>query len=461
MTEPGYQSWKRALVYGLGMSGLAATRLLRRHRVEVVGVDSRSAADLDVAELAGDEGVELLLGSEPAALPDQIDGVVLSPGVPLDRPLVRAARSRALPVVAEVELAAAFLEGPLVAITGSNGKSTTTAMTGRLLRAADYEVEICGNIGVPLSSVVQGDAGRVFVAELSSFQLETIVSLRPRAAALLNISADHLDRHGSVEAYCAAKAAIFSNQTSDDVAIVNADDPLVAAIAVQARRRSFSRQGPVEDGCYVAAGRVVEVDPEGGTTDLFGIEEVPLPGVHNLENAMAATLMARSVGADVTAIRDGLAGFVGLPHRMERVADRNGVAWIDDSKGTNPAATLKSLEGFMDASVHLILGGRGKGLDPQVLREGVARKAKRIYLIGESAPAFASALGDVVAHEVSETLEVAVASAAVRAASGDTVLLSPACASFDQYRDFGERGNHFKALVKELEGGKSGQEAGV
>lgn len=446
------QEWQRVAVYGLGASGLAATRLLRSRGVEVVGVDMREGHELDLGDLEKDPGFDALLGGDPQELLERIDGVVISPGVSPRRPLIVAAREAGLPVVAEVELAYLFADGPLIGITGSNGKSTTTLMTGELLKAAGFAVEICGNIGVPLSARVDGEAGRIFVTELSSFQLEAVDTFRPQAAAMLNLSADHLDRHRDHESYFAAKRNLFDNQQSTDVAVLNADDEQVAAVAVPARRRFFSRRRQVDDGCYLDGEIVVEVDPETGRHPLFSRGDVPVPGPHNLENAMAAALLSRAAGADPEVFPSALAKFQGLPHRLQRVADQRGVVWYDDSKATNFAATLRSLEGFADGSVHLIVGGRNKGGDPAVLTDVVRRKVCRLYLVGEAAVEIGAALAGVVGAEMAGTLETAVEAAARRAGQGEVVLLSPSCASFDQYQSFAERGDHFQILVRGLDG---------
>jgi UDP-N-acetylmuramoylalanine--D-glutamate ligase len=450
----GTQSeWSRVLVYGLGLSGRSALDLLRRRGVEVVAVDRRQRGELALStSTAEDPGVEWMFGEEPERVPAGVEAVVLSPGVPLDRPLLADAQRCGIPVLAEVELAYRFLAGEVVAITGSNGKSTTTALTGALLRACGHEVEVCGNIGVPLSGCVDGPPGRVFVVELSSFQLETISTLRPRAAALLNLSPDHLDRYRDLDSYAAAKARIFSRQGRGDVAVLNADDERAARIELPpaVRRRLFSRLRAVEDGCYVDGRGVVEVAPGEEGLELFAAEDVPLPGPHNLENAMAASLLARAIGAEPRVLRSGLATFVGLPHRLERVAEVAGVVYYDDSKGTNVAATERSLEGFADGSVHLILGGRHKGGDLGALRPAVARKARALYLIGEAVAELERALRGAAPFHRVETLERAVRAAAQAAAAGEVVLLSPACASFDQFRSFVERGERFRALVREL-----------
>jgi len=476
----GSGRFERVLVYGLGLSGRAAARLLLSRGVSVVGVDTKPAEKLDLTDLmdltdrsdpAKKAKFELLAGHELEQLPPgSFDAVVVSPGVPMDRPLLEDARQHGLPVIAEVELAAPFVNGPIVGITGSNGKSTTTAMTGAMLRAAGLPVEVCGNIGVPLAGLVDGPPGRIFVVELSSFQIEGIVSLKPRAAALLNLSEDHLDRYGSMEAYAAAKKRLFLTQDAEGIAVLNADDPAAADVETLARKRWFSRRGRVRDGCWVDAdGRVLEAVPDEPGTELFHATDVPLAGVHNLENAMAAALLARAIGAEPAEIRLGLLGFKGLPHRMVKLGEKDGVTWYDDSKGTNPGATAKSLEGFADGTVHIILGGRNKGADLASLTPLLARKARRAYLIGEAAEEFAQALtaSDIgVPFERSGTLEQAVRSAARQARPGEAVLLSPACASFDQFRNFVHRGERFQALVHDVlgiegdgEGGPDGEEA--
>ena len=444
--------WRRVAVYGLGVSGRAAARFLRRRDVAVLGLDDRDPGELDLAEWAGDGGFRSVAAGAIDTLPEDVDGMVLSPGVPPGRPLVAAARGRGLPVIGEIELGFPFARGPILAITGSNGKSTTTALTGAMLAAAGLDVAVCGNIGRPLTDCLDGPVD-AFVAEVSSYQLEGTVTFRPQAAALLNLSPDHLDRHGDLASYVAAKAMLFANQGAADIAVFNADDPLVAEVAERdhrARRRFFSRRSKVEDGCYIEDGIVVEVAPGEDDRRLFASDDVPVPGTHNLENAMAGALLARALGVGAEDLEAGLSGFVGLPHRVERVRERAGTVWYDDSKGTNVGATRKSLEGFADDSVHLILGGRTKGSDLSELADIVGPKVRRLYLIGESAAQFESALGGVVAVEMSGDLEHAVTAAARHAAPGEVVLLSPACSSFDQYDNFMRRGEHFKTLVRDL-----------
>ena len=459
---PNPYPWRRALVYGLGISGRAAAALLRRHGVAVVLVDERPADALDLGSLGADPAVEGHFGGVPQSLAavtgdgassPGVDAVVVSPGVPADRPLLVDARRQGVSVLAEVELAFRSVDGPVVAITGSNGKSTTTAMAGAMLRAAGRRVEVCGNIGEALSSRVMADEppGRVFVVELSSFQLEAVETFHAGAAALLNLSPDHLDRHAGYAEYRAAKERIFERQTAEDLAVLNADDPELAGLETVAPVRWFSSRQRVEDGCHLHDGAVWEVGP-GGEGELFRPDDVPLPGPHNLENAMAAALLARHHGVEPAAIVTALRDFRGLPHRLERVRERAGVVWFDDSKGTNLAATARSLEGFEDGRVHVILGGRYKGGDLGDLCDVVARKARRAYLIGEAEAVFAQALADHdVALERLGTLDRAVARIAELAQSGEVAVLSPACSSFDQFPNFAERGRIFQRRVRALD----------
>jgi len=466
---PSIVSWQRAAVLGLGLSGRAAARLLLDRGVDVIAIDRRPAAELELSGLGGSAALELHAGSDEGDLPERLDALVISPGVDAGHPLAAAARAAGVPVLAEVELAWRLLDGPVAAITGSNGKSTTTAMTGALLAGAGFDVEVCGNIGVPLSSVVEGAPGRRFVVELSSFQLEATDELHPRAAALLNVSPDHLDRHGDLSGYLAAKRRIFARMGGDDVAVLNADDPDAAATLVSCRARFFSRLGAVEDGCFLDGERVVERAPGEEDAVLFHLGDLPLPGPHNLENAMAAALLARALGAAAESLAASLRAFQGLPHRLERIGEHDGVAFFDDSKGTNIGATERSLEGFRDGSVHWIAGGRNKGADFAGLSEVVARKVRRAYLIGESANELGAAIGDRTEIVISETLERAVRDAAAAARAGESVVLSPACASFDQFRDYADRGRAFQRAVAALEKtaaatterGGDGQEAGL
>ncbi len=446
------KEWERVMVYGLGRSGLAAAAFLRSRGVTVVGVDRRE--ELDLGSLAGDPGLELRLGAA-STLPDAIDAVVLSPGVPRQRPMAREADARGIPVIAEVELAFPFLDGPVLAITGSNGKSTTAALTSQILRCAGLPEVLCGNFGEPLCSKIDGAVGRIFIVELSSFQLESVHLFSAQAAALLNISPDHLDRYPDVAAYAAAKARVFERQGTGSTAVLNAEDQRVMDTLggiEHARKRFFSRRRRVTDGCYAADGVVVEAAPGSDDDELFAIDEIILEGTHNLENAMAAALLARAVGAQRQSVRRGVGSFAGLPHRMQKVSQSGGFSWYDDSKGTNVGATRESLEGFPGHSVHLILGGQSKGADFLELRGIVASKARAVYLIGEAADDIATALEGAAPIVRAGTLDEAVRQAAARAEGSESVVLSPACASFDQFDSFEHRGRRFQQLVAELDG---------
>ncbi len=470
---PPVAAWRHALVYGLGASGTAAARVLADRGVRVTAIDARPADELgsSVRALLESGGIERLLAESDCGLPTEFDAVVLSPGVPPDRPLLRAARAAGVSILAEVELAWQLLASSsppsVVAVTGSNGKSTTTALTGALLEAAGFRVEVCGNIGRPLSDCIDGPAGRLFVVELSSFQLEATDRFRPRASALLNISPDHLDRYDGVAAYAAAKARIFENQMAGDVAVVNGDDREACRLmdaegaSRTVRRRLFSRSRKVDDGCYLDDGRIIEVGPD-VCRELFHVDDLALDGVHNVENAMAAALLASAMGSEPGSFLRGLRAFRGLPHRLRLVGTTAGVEYYDDSKATNPAATVKALAAFDDGSVHLILGGRAKGDTDRFaeLSALAATKAAVVYLIGESSAAIESALPAGLERRRCDSLERAVEASAAAATSGQTVLLSPACASFDQFEDFAHRGRCFERIVRGLAATPAAEERG-
>ena len=395
-----------------------------------------------------------------------LDVMVTSPGVPKDRPLIRAALEREIPVVDETTFAWSVLEavrpdvaGRLVAITGSNGKSTTTALTAALFESGTARA--CGNIGTPFSECVLDlvagrESSEVLVVELSSFQLEAVgekapARFRPRAAALLNVSPDHLDRHGSSEEYVSAKRRIFAAQEGGDVAVLNEDDPISRSTVLPdgVRRRSFSMRSQVADGCYVQGDTVWLNAPEEPAKSVAAVSDLRLAGGHNVENLMAAMALADAVGADGD-LSARLRAFRGLPHRSELVAEINGVRWVDDSKGTNVGATMKCLEGWPDDSVHLIAGGRGKGGDFTPMLDLVQRKVRRLYLVGEAAEQLANDLRDAAPIEQCGDIATAVRLAADHASDGHVVLLSPACASFDQFTGFAERGRFFQQQVGAL-----------
>jgi len=387
-----------ALVLGLARSGQAAVAALERRGVRVVGADRDLGNDGDVSLLSG---VELL---------------VKSPGVPGEAVLVVEARLRSIPVWSELELGSRVLENPLVAVTGTNGKTTTSELLGVMLGAP-----VAGNVGVALSELDGAvEPGSWVVVEASSFQLEDVDTFRPRVAVLLNLEPDHLDRHPSFEAYAAAKLRVFENQELGDVAVVPRDFRMVPG---EARRVDFDAGDPLP-------------------------AEPLIPGVHNRENAAAATVAARATGATEEEIARALRDFPGVPHRLEPVTERDGVLFVNDSKATNVAAALRALAAY-ERPLVLIAGGKAKGESFEPLAEAARGRVERAFLIGEAAPQLAEAL-DEVPHETSGDLGTAVTAAAAAASSGDVVLLSPACASYDQFRDFEERGDEFRRLVEAL-----------
>jgi UDP-N-acetylmuramoylalanine--D-glutamate ligase len=418
----------RYLVVGLRRSGIAACEAIARvwPGAEIVAADSRTDVDVSALEALG---IESRLGGELVPV-DRLTALVKSPGVPGEIPQVAAARAAGVPVWSEVELAARMLGNPIAGVTGTNGKTTTTHLVGAMLRAGGLECEVAGNVGRPLSELAGRIGDNIWIAcELSSFQLEDIDRLRCRVAVVLNLSPDHLDRHGSMDAYVRCKLRILENQVAGDTAVLNGDDPMLRAAALP---------GGGERVWFTGADR--------GAIDW---EHARLRGEHNLENALAAAAAARAAGVSAEAIDAALREFDPPPHRLETVASGGGVEWVNDSKATNPDATIKALTAF-DAGLHLILGGSLKGASFDALAQAVAAgPVVCSYLIGASADALAAALGAAGApHRRCETLERAVQAAAARAKPGDTVLLSPACASFDQFRDYEHRGERFRELAR-------------
>ena len=410
------------LVLGLARSGEAAALALRGLGDEVVGVDRNPDLDGDVVGRLTAAGVELHLGEENETLLRGIDAVVKSPGVPGEVPLVVAARERGVPVWSEIELGARLLANPLLGVTGTNGKTTTTALLGEIFRSAGRPVEVAGNIGRPLTSLVGAAALDAWiVCELSSFQLEDVDMLRPRVAVLLNLEPDHLDRHPSFDAYRDAKLRVFARQQPDDVAVVPRG---FQAIPGSGRRVEFSADDPLPGALRLA-------------------------GAHNRENAAAAVAAARAAGIDDGAIAHALETFPGVEHRIEEIATVRGVLYVNDSKATNVAAALRGIASF-DAPLHVILGGLGKHESYEPLARALHDR-DRAYLIGAAAAEIAAALGPAgVAYECSGELAAAVEAASRAAHPGDVVLLSPACASFDQFSSYEHRGDSFRALVAAL-----------
>lgn len=433
----------RALVVGLGSSGAAAARLLARQGYLVRANDRAETLALPAAALP--PATQVVLGGHPLELLEGVALVVVSPGVPWDLPLLVEARRLGLEVIAEVELAwRALAPVPLLGVTGSNGKSTVTAMLGTILKHAGWRTGVGGNIGHPASELALAGGWEVVVLELSSFQLEGCTTLRPTVGVFLNLSPDHLDRHRDMAAYLAAKARLFACQQPQDTAVLNADDAATAHLPTPGRVARFSLVDTRAEA-HLAGGHLV-ID---GAT-LMRRDDLPLLGDHNLANALAAALAAVRGGVPLRAAAEGLAAFSGLPHRHQLVVHRRGVRWVDDSKGTNVGATAAGLAGYPPGTVHLILGGLGKGQDFAPLRQAVAGRVARAYLIGTAAGDIAAALAGTVPLEECGTLAEAVERAASLAREGDTVLLSPACASFDQFRDYAHRGDEFARLAREV-----------
>lgn len=448
---------KRVAVLGFARSGRALGSALLDRGVEVAVGEARPEAELEGVDELRRRGGRFFFEGPPDAFLDGAGLLALSPGVPLTAPPVRAARSRGVPVLSEFEIAWRIAQSEVVgrnrwvAVTGTNGKSTTTAWIADVLGRAGRPVALAGNIGVPLSAFLSDRSARDFVCELSSFQLETVEEFSPDVAVLTNVTPDHLDRYAGFDDYARAKERIFAKQGAEDFAVVNEDDEVARRASTRARRVPFSRRGPVEGGAWVEGPALVSA-ARGRRREVIDLDALALPGAHNVENALATIGAADSLGTPEEAIREGLARFRGLPHRMELVAETRGIRWVNDSKGTNVDATKKSLEGFAPGTVILILGGRDKHGDFASLGPLAARAARRVLTIGEAAETVERALGGQVELERSVTMAAAVARAAELARPGDTVLLSPACASFDQYRNFEERGAHFATLVRETAG---------
>jgi len=444
----------RVVVVGAARSGLALTRFLLSRQARVVLTDSRPAADLDpgLAELAR-EGATLELGGHDSRSFEQADLVAVSPGVPLSIAPLEAARRRGVRVVAEVEIASWFTKGIMIGITGSNGKTTTTALTAHLLSHAGLKATACGNIGTPLIDIVPRAAtDHYYVVELSSFQLEGIETLRPWIAVLLNLTPDHQDRYPSPQAYYQAKCRLFMNQGPADHAILNADDPEVRGLspAIRARVSLFSGSADLPQGACLKDGGIV-VRNRGREHRVLPAGDLPLFGAHNIENAMASLLVADLCGVPMPKAAQGLRLFRGLPHRLERVRDLRGVTWYNDSKATNIGAALRSLESFPGRRIVLILGGRDKGGDFKALAPLVRERVAHLVLMGEARSSIASQLGAIVPATQVATMEEAVRTARDTAPPDGVVLLAPACASFDQYSGYEERGDDFRRRVLALQ----------
>ena len=441
---------RRVTVVGMARSGVAAARLLRGAGASVTATDDKPLHAL------GPEA-EALLGlgvrwSSASAAFDDAELVVISPGVPVDAPALVSVRARGVPVIGELELGWRAMEAATIAITGTNGKTTTTSLTAALLAEQPRPVLVGGNIGTPLCDRAVGfPADGIVVAEVSSFQLETIESFQPRVAAVLNVTPDHLDRHYTFENYVDAKARIFLNQTAADCAVLNADDPGAAGLATrtQAHIVWFSRHRRLDHGIFVSDGWV-RAKLNGHVDDICPVSEIRLRGAHNVENVLAATACALWMGIPFDAVRRGVGRFQAVEHRIEFVRDIRGVQFFNDSKGTNVASTVKALESFPERVV-LIAGGKGKGQEWAPLAAAARGRVVHAVIIGEDGPKIAHALEAVgIPTTGAPTMHAAIEDARANAGPGDVVLLSPACASFDMFDNYEHRGEVFKRLVEEL-----------
>jgi UDP-N-acetylmuramoylalanine--D-glutamate ligase len=456
--RPMYRG-RTVLVVGAARSGVAAAEFLLASGARVVLTDIKSEESLAVPldslkNLAKTSGeLTLELGGHHAESFRAADFVLVSPGVPMALPCIEESRLAGIPVLAEVELAYRHLRGKIVAITGSNGKTTTTTLVAELLSSAGLRAFAAGNIGRALISFAAGSqADDIYVVELSSFQLEGILRFRPLVGAVLNLTPDHMDRYPGFAEYVRAKARIFENQTAADFAVLNADDPRTAAMrtGIVSTPFLFSRRGEVECGTMIRDGRIVYRD-ERGEKDLFGVDDIRLRGSHNLENVLAASAMALLAGAPPEALGHGVRSFQGVEHRLEWVADHDGVQYFNDSKATNVDAAIQSLLAFARGIIW-IAGGRDKGADFAPLRPLVAGRVKHLIVLGEAAGKIREALGDLVETTAAATHPEAVTLAGHRAAAGDIVLLAPACASFDMFVDYEHRGRVFKEAVRGFAG---------
>jgi len=444
---------KRVLVVGLGKSGVASALFLKARGARVTVSDTKSPDQLrDEIPILLDHGITVETGGHGERTFRGQDLIVVSPGVPVDAPPLVQARTAGEPVIGEIELAAQNLTGPIVAITGSNGKTTTTTLAGEILAAGGLPVAVGGNIGTPAISLVEGASREtVIVLEVSSFQLETIQTFRPKVAVILNITPDHLDRHRTFRTYVDAKARIFENQQPDDFAVLNEDDPTCRTLRDRTRAEVFwfSRKQEVQNGAWVRDGKILFRDGS-GQSEVMLVSEIPLKGAHNVENVLAGVCAGALMGCEPAKIRKAIQEFKAVEHRLEYVATIKGVEYFNDSKATNVDATIKALESF-PKNIHLILGGKDKGSDYTVLNDLLRERVKRVYTIGAAAEKIESQIKGAAEIVHAETLDNAIRRAAAVAQSGDVVLLAPACASFDQFQSYNHRGRVFKEVVHSLE----------
>jgi len=442
---------KKVLVVGLGKSGLAAALFLRRQGAQVTVSDVRSAEELakEIPALI-DEGIAVEAGGHGLLTFRRQDLIVVSPGVPLDTPELVQVQKFGLPIIGELELASHYLRGRVLAITGSNGKTTTTTLAGEVLAAGGLPVQVGGNIGVPVIALVEGAREDGWsVLEVSSFQLETTFIFRPQIAVILNITPDHLDRHGSMESYVAAKEKIFAQQTAEDALVLNADDDVAKGAAARAKSRVFwfSRRKVVRQGAFVLEGTILfRAREQDAAEPVMRVEEIPLKGLHNVENVLATVCAARLAGVEAAAIRQAVMAFKAVEHRLEFVATIKGVDYYNDSKATNVDASMKAIAAF-PGGIHLILGGKDKNSDYRQMRAMLAERVKAVYTIGAAAEKIHTHIEGAVPVVSAGTLEEAVKRAGSTARPGEIVLLAPACSSFDQFENYEHRGRVFREAV--------------
>ncbi len=454
---------KKVLVVGLGKSGLAAALFLRKLGAQVTVSDVRSAEALgrDIPSLI-EQGIAVEAGGHGLFTFRRQDLIVVSPGVPLDTPELAQARGFGLPIIGEVELAARFLKGNILAITGSNGKTTTTSLCGEIFAAAGLPAAVGGNIGLPVIALAEDSRDDGWsVLEVSSFQLEATVHFRPKIAVILNITPDHLDRHGTFENYAMAKERIFANQGAQDALVLNADDHRASRAAARSHAPVywFSRTRAVRQGAFVYEGAVVFRASEQDRPEfLLRLSDIPLKGEHNVENVLAAACAARLAGIAPQAIEQAVRAFKAVEHRLQLVAEIRNVTYYNDSKATNVDAAAKAIAAF-PGGIHLILGGKDKNSDYTALRPLIEQRVKTIYTIGSAAEKIEAQLSGAAPIVRSGTLENAVARAGETASSGDVVLLAPACSSFDQFENYEHRGRVFTKLVQSRQGAGAWQSA--
>ncbi|MEN6490174.1 MAG: UDP-N-acetylmuramoyl-L-alanine--D-glutamate ligase [Smithella sp.] len=442
---------KKVIVIGMGKTGVAAAAFLGSRGCKVVATDEKPCLlwDTQYERIAGEKWLET--GMYNVGILSGADMVVPSPGIPPNNDILMAAVREKIPVVSEIELAYRFMEKPLVAVTGTNGKTTTTTLLGEIFRRAGKKVFVGGNIGNPLIEYAgKSQQADFVVAEISSFQLQWVEKFRPFVSILLNVTCDHINYHGSFDEYRRIKARIFANQTKTDFAVLNAEDPAQESMSsgLAAKVAMFSSAKEIEHGMYLRDNALV-FKMFDGSSEQYPLSMIKIPGLHNVENVMAAVMAARFCGCSRDSIIAAVGDFRGLPHRIEFTGEKNNVRFYDDSKGTNVGSVIRALDTFIDPVI-LLLGGRDKDGDFDTLKPLLTKKAKKVILFGEARDRIGTLIGDTVPSEKKQTLREAIESAYKNAKSGDVILLSPGCASFDEFKNYKERGNFFKETVRNL-----------